>query len=159
MLIRIEKKIWSRLIVAVWLFSLVVSKAVAGQNGTGILPQASLAARYFGNDAPWFEKNIPFFDCSDPQITGFITIGGSFTGRTSKTLAAGDILSRNFWTTWAGLGILTKASTMPRRFTSTKAAGSRTIVIWMITSTSCIPAAMTAISARRLPPPRMPVIW
>jgi F5/8 type C domain/Amylo-alpha-1,6-glucosidase len=43
--------------------------AVAGQDGTSILPQTSLAVRYFGNDAPWFEKNIPFFDCSDPQIT------------------------------------------------------------------------------------------
>ena len=45
------------------------SRTVAGQNGTSILTQTSLAVRYFGNDAPWFEKHIPFFDCSDPQIT------------------------------------------------------------------------------------------
>jgi hypothetical protein len=45
------------------------SRAIARQGGTDILPQSSLATRYFGNDAPWFEKNIPFFDCSDPQIT------------------------------------------------------------------------------------------
>ncbi len=51
----------------IWLCSLVSSGA--GQNGTDILPQSKLATRYFGNDAPWFEKNIPFFDCSDPQIT------------------------------------------------------------------------------------------
>jgi len=41
---------------------------VAGQNGTYLLPQSSLANHYFGNDAPWFQQNIPFFDCSDPQI-------------------------------------------------------------------------------------------
>jgi hypothetical protein len=48
-------------------FSCMVT-VVAAQPGTDILPQSSLAALYFGNDAPWFEKNIPFFDCSDPQI-------------------------------------------------------------------------------------------
>ena len=41
---------------------------VSGQTGTGILPDSKLAVRYFGNDAPWFEQNIPFFDSSDPQI-------------------------------------------------------------------------------------------
>ena len=46
-----------------------VSKIIAGQEGTGILPQSSLATRYFGNDASWYEKNIPFFECSDPDIT------------------------------------------------------------------------------------------
>jgi hypothetical protein len=42
---------------------------MADQDGTSILPKSTLATHYFGNDAPWFEKNIPFFDCSDPQIT------------------------------------------------------------------------------------------
>lgn len=42
--------------------------AAAAQDGTDILPQSSLATQYFGNDAPWFEQNIPFFDCSDSQI-------------------------------------------------------------------------------------------
>ncbi len=58
-----------RLLVAVWSLFVFVPEAVTGQEGTGILPEASLAGRYFGNDAPWFERNIPFFDCSDPQIT------------------------------------------------------------------------------------------
>ena len=58
-----------RLAAAAWLLCVVITKAVAGQDGTGILPQTSLAGRYFGSDAPWFEKNIPFFDCSDPDIT------------------------------------------------------------------------------------------
>ncbi|HTS16451.1 MAG TPA: discoidin domain-containing protein [Verrucomicrobiae bacterium] len=40
----------------------------AAPNTTSILPQHSLATRYYGNDAPWFEKKIPFFDCSDPHI-------------------------------------------------------------------------------------------
>ena len=46
-----------------------IPKTIAGQDGTGILPQSSLATCYFGNDAPWYEKNIPFFECSDPDIT------------------------------------------------------------------------------------------
>ena len=33
-----------------------------------VLPQESLARRHFGNDAPWYRKNIPFFECSDRQI-------------------------------------------------------------------------------------------
>lgn len=60
---------WIRLAGAAVLLGVIITKAVAGQDGTGILPQKNLAARYFGNDAPWFEKNIPFFDCSDPDIT------------------------------------------------------------------------------------------
>jgi hypothetical protein len=56
-----------RLFIATWLLCEI--KAFASQEETSILPQTSLAARYFGNDAHWFEKNIPFFDCSDPQIT------------------------------------------------------------------------------------------
>lgn len=51
------------------LLCLAILRAVATQTGTSILSQNSLAAHYFGNDAPWYEKNIPFFDCSDPQIT------------------------------------------------------------------------------------------
>ena len=55
-------------VVAVQL-NLVAAESTHNQKGTSILPQAALAARYFGNDAPWFERNIPFFDCSDPEIT------------------------------------------------------------------------------------------
>ena len=35
---------------------------------TNFLPRARLSARHFGGDAPWYERNIPFFACSDPQI-------------------------------------------------------------------------------------------
>ncbi len=58
-----------RLFVAIILISAFVPETMGGQHGTSILPEASLAAHYFGNDAPWFALNIPFFDCSDPQIT------------------------------------------------------------------------------------------
>jgi hypothetical protein len=43
--------------------------ATAEERGTDILRQIGLAVHYFGNDAPWFKKNIPFFECSDPEIT------------------------------------------------------------------------------------------
>jgi hypothetical protein len=46
-----------------------VPKIAASKGVTNVLPQASLADRYFWNDAPWYEKNIPFFECSDPDIT------------------------------------------------------------------------------------------
>jgi hypothetical protein len=36
--------------------------------GTDFLPRAALATKHFAGDAPWFETNIPFFTCSDPQI-------------------------------------------------------------------------------------------
>ncbi len=60
-----------RVLVAVGWLGAVTSNAVTvtASGGTSILPQKTLAVRYFGNDAPWFEKNIPFFDCSDPDIT------------------------------------------------------------------------------------------
>lgn len=44
------------------------SAAAAEPAETRILPRAALAARHYGNDAPWFEQNIPFFECSDPEI-------------------------------------------------------------------------------------------
>ena len=58
-----------RLVVLACVLCLPVSRTDAGENGTDILPEKSLANHYFGNDAPWFEKNIPFFDCSDPELT------------------------------------------------------------------------------------------
>ena len=57
-----------RLILAASFYLFCIVTRVAGQDGTHLLPQSSVAARYYSNDAPWFEKNIPFFDCSDPQI-------------------------------------------------------------------------------------------
>jgi hypothetical protein len=45
------------------------ASVAAHEDRTDILPYRTLAAHYFGNDAPWFERNIPFFECSDPEIT------------------------------------------------------------------------------------------
>lgn len=51
------------------LFCLMIPGLAVGRDGTAILSQSALATRYFGNDAPWYERNIPFFDCSDPDLT------------------------------------------------------------------------------------------
>jgi Mannosylglycerate hydrolase MGH1-like glycoside hydrolase domain/NedA-like, galactose-binding domain len=67
--IRRQMSGFPRLVVLACLIGIAVFKTNAGQNGTDILPEKSLANHYFGNDAPWFEKNIPFFDCSDPEFT------------------------------------------------------------------------------------------
>ncbi|HEX5400338.1 MAG TPA: discoidin domain-containing protein [Verrucomicrobiae bacterium] len=69
MKIRLQISCWSRLVVVAGWSWLGVTGAVAGQTGTHILPETSLAVRYYGNDAPWFEQNIPFFECSDPALT------------------------------------------------------------------------------------------
>lgn len=52
------------------LFSGALRADSAQGKGTDFLPEAALARRYFGNDAPWFEQNIPFFECSNPDLTG-----------------------------------------------------------------------------------------
>ncbi len=57
-----------RWVVLACLLSVAIPKTNAGQKGTDILPEKSLASHNFGNDAPWFERNIPFFDCSDPEL-------------------------------------------------------------------------------------------
>jgi hypothetical protein len=51
------------------LFLAAAFAAYAGETGTDILPAHTLAAAHYGNDAPWYEANIPFFECSDPEIT------------------------------------------------------------------------------------------
>lgn len=33
------------------------------------LDNHAIAVKYFGNDAPWYESRIPFFECSDAQLT------------------------------------------------------------------------------------------
>lgn len=54
---------------ALWL-GLTSDAARAQQGGaTHVLPEVALAAKHFGGDAPWFQANIPFFDCSDPELT------------------------------------------------------------------------------------------
>ncbi|HVM60548.1 MAG TPA: discoidin domain-containing protein [Verrucomicrobiae bacterium] len=57
------------LVLAAWLPGPFIATAAAGTAATTMFPRRALAIRYFGNDAPWFEENIPFFDCSDPDIT------------------------------------------------------------------------------------------
>ena len=37
--------------------------------GTSILPRRPMAYKYFRGDAAWYVANIPFFECSDPQIS------------------------------------------------------------------------------------------
>lgn len=32
------------------------------------LDTQSLATQYFGNDAPWYQDRIPYFECSDSDI-------------------------------------------------------------------------------------------
>lgn len=45
------------------------AQAVDTARPAPVLATSSLATRYFGPDAPWYERNIPFFDCSDPDLT------------------------------------------------------------------------------------------
>jgi len=51
------------------LLLLIPAAASAELGETHVLSTQSLAKEHFGNDAPWFEANIPFFDCSIPEIT------------------------------------------------------------------------------------------
>ena len=55
-------------LVAAWAV-LSMTSAGAVPAGTEILPANRICSSRFGNDAPWFERNIPLFECSDPQIT------------------------------------------------------------------------------------------
>jgi hypothetical protein len=32
------------------------------------LDAQALAQKYFGNDAPWYEDRVPYFECSDSDI-------------------------------------------------------------------------------------------
>ena len=43
--------------------------AFAARAGADVLPTERMARAAFGNDAPWFERNVPFFECADPKIT------------------------------------------------------------------------------------------
>jgi F5/8 type C domain len=69
MLKPVKHPVRRHVLLVTWLLCAFVPKAMTGQAGTSMLPETSLATHHFGNDAPWFERNIPFFDCSDPQIT------------------------------------------------------------------------------------------
>lgn len=50
------------------LLLLLTSPALPAQGHTLILPEAKLAKQYFGADAPWFLKNVPFLEIDDPEI-------------------------------------------------------------------------------------------
>lgn len=41
---------------------------VHGHRVVAGLDRAALAETYFGNDAPWYQDRIPFFEASDPAI-------------------------------------------------------------------------------------------
>lgn len=46
----------------------IESTTVRTHASPSLLPQSAIARRYFGNDAPWYERNIPFFDSSDARL-------------------------------------------------------------------------------------------
>jgi hypothetical protein len=54
------------------LFVILLSLTAHAQTGAATappsLPVETLAAEYFGNDAPWFLENIPFLEIDDPEI-------------------------------------------------------------------------------------------
>jgi hypothetical protein len=65
-----NRKLWPvRLVLIAVLAILAVTEVDAGSAGTKILSAARVCSAHFGNDAPWFVRNIPLFECSDPQIT------------------------------------------------------------------------------------------
>jgi hypothetical protein len=43
--------------------------ALAAAAAGGVLDEHKLAAARFGNDAPWYENNIPFFESADNELT------------------------------------------------------------------------------------------
>jgi len=50
-------------------FCLSTTPSTAAPQPTKILPEHSLATTHFGADASWYEANIPFFECSDAELT------------------------------------------------------------------------------------------
>ena len=50
-------------------FCLSTTPSTAAPQPTKILPEYSLATTHFGADASWYEANIPFFECSDAELT------------------------------------------------------------------------------------------
>lgn len=51
-----------------FLILMLTGSALLAQNRTSILSEAKLAKQYFGADAPWFLKNIPFLEIDDPEM-------------------------------------------------------------------------------------------
>ena len=65
-----DRSIWRIAGIAAALATFIPSARAAVSDGeTDILGRHALATRHFGNDSPWYEANIPFFECSDPEIT------------------------------------------------------------------------------------------
>ena len=61
------KKAFCRTLVAL-LFVTVPAVNASSSPGEPALPRQKLAADNFGADAPWYLRNIPFFEIDDPEI-------------------------------------------------------------------------------------------
>jgi len=57
-----------RIIAGCLMFSAVALSAQSRSIKEPLLSRDALAAQYFGADAPWFERNIPFLEIDDPEI-------------------------------------------------------------------------------------------
>ena len=62
----VKHKPWTALVMAV--SAMMPGQLSAGVPATPPLDEARLAKQAFGNDAPWYENNIPFFETSDPSL-------------------------------------------------------------------------------------------
>ena len=51
-----------------WLCGMMAALLVAPATAKPLLDESKIAAARFGNDAPWYENNIPFFESSDPLL-------------------------------------------------------------------------------------------
>ncbi|PQE23441.1 six-hairpin glycosidase protein [Rutstroemia sp. NJR-2017a BBW] len=74
------------------------------------LDRASLATKYFGNDAPWYLDRIPFFESSDADITNVYYYRWKIFRSHQRDLGANGYISTEFlndvsWQTnpWASL--------------------------------------------------------
>jgi hypothetical protein len=75
-----------------------------------VLDSDSLAAKYFGNDAPWYRDRIPFFESSDKDITDVYYYRWKIFRSHQRDLGANGFISTEFlddvgWQTtpWASL--------------------------------------------------------
>lgn len=60
------------------------------------LDDDSLAKRYFGNDAPWYLNNIPFFETSDTQIQDVYYYRWQIFRSHQRDLGANGFISTEF---------------------------------------------------------------
>ena len=57
-----------RLLLACGMTAAAILAGTAGAIGKPLLDEHRIAQARFGNDAPWYENNIPFFESSDPLL-------------------------------------------------------------------------------------------